>query len=163
MRLRTLAMDTATAVTVTVASATVVTSGRDTIRLMPLTVASRGWEDTRTALVEEVSGDIAVGQDSVAAASAAVEASAVVVASAVEASAMLEVSVAADSMEAVEGAVSMEVAAEVTVRVRVGWIAPEGQERLLWPWSNPAPVPVGRLSMCSQPGSLRARDRRIGA
>jgi hypothetical protein len=108
---------------------------------MPLTVASRGWEDTRTALVEEVSGDIAVGQDSVAAASAAVEASAVVVASAVEASAMREVSVAADSMEAVEGAVSMEVAAEVTVRVSVGWIAPEGQERLPWTWSNPAPVP----------------------
>ena len=78
---------------------------------------------TLTASAEALSADLAA-EVPVAAPSAAAETSAGVEVSVVEASVGVEVSVAAvDSMEAVEAAVSMEVAAEGAVRVRAGWIA----------------------------------------
>src|ERR1019366_10311415 len=110
MRLRTLAMDMVTAVTVTAVSATRGTSARDTIRGTPPGVASPRPLGTRTALVEAVSADLAVAEPSaVAVSAAAAEASAV---AAGEVSAVVGVSMAAE-----EEAVSMGVAAEGAVRV----------------------------------------------
>jgi hypothetical protein len=76
-------------------SATLVTSGPDTVRDTQLVVASPDPLDTPTALAEELSADLAVAEPSAVAASAAaalavaaVEDSAV---AAVEASAVVEV------------------------------------------------------------------------
>lgn len=110
MGLRTLATVTAMVAMVTVASATLVTSDRDTDHHIPLVVAPLRRLDTRITFEEAVSADSAVV--AVSAVSAVVEAS---------------VEVAVDSVEAVEAAgsmgvaaeaVSTEVAAEVTVNVR---------------------------------------------
>src|ERR1035441_8467018 len=93
-RLRTLAMDTdtavtVTAVTITAVSATLVTSGPDTVRDTQLVVASPDPLDTPTALAEELSADFAVAEPSAVAASAAAAAASAV--AAVEASAVVEV------------------------------------------------------------------------
>src|SRR5579859_2177684 len=98
MGLRTLATVTASVATVTVVSATLVTSGRDTDRDTPLVVAPLGRLDTRTALVEAVSADSAVRELSVAGVADSAEA----------ASAVVEASVAAVADSMVAEAVSME-------------------------------------------------------
>jgi hypothetical protein len=110
MGLRTLATVTASVATVTVVSATLVTSDRDTDRDTPLVVALLGRSDTRTALVEAVSADLAVRELSVAAVADSAEAALAVEEASVAAVAD---SVVADSMAAGQ-AVSMEAEEEDT-------------------------------------------------
>jgi len=113
MELRTLATVTASVATVTVVSGTFVTLVRDTDRDTPLVVAPLGRLDTRITFEEAASADSAV----------------VAVSAAVSAVVEVSVEVAADSVEAVEEAASMGVAAEaVSMEVAAEVTAVDGLE-----------------------------------
>jgi hypothetical protein len=105
MRPRTLAMDTAMAVTAMVTVVAVILA-RATVRHTPPVLAAPDRLDMRTTFVVELSAVLAVAEPS----GAAAEVSATVASG--EASAMVEVSVAAVSTGVVEEAVSTEVVAE---------------------------------------------------